>query len=56
MKCASHLKAYKTRMEYKIWMASDWKNNVSGTFYAVAGSNPKQPPASLWFLYEFYYL
>lgn len=53
VKCASHLEAYKTRMEYKIWMASDWKNNVSGTFYAVAGSNPKQPLPPFGFYMNF---
>lgn len=35
VKCASHLKTYKTVMEYKIWMASKWEN-ASGTFYVVA--------------------
>lgn len=48
MKCASHLEAYKTIMEYKIWMASKWEN-ASGTFYIVAvasflsGINPPPP-------------
>lgn len=43
-----------TKPEWSIkhgyWMASVWKNNVSGTLYAVADSNYKQPLASGFYL------
>lgn len=40
-------------MEYKIWMASDWKNNVSGTFYAVAAPTPNNPLPPFGFFMDF---
>lgn len=50
VKCANHLKTYKPIMEYKIWMASNWKNSMSQTFLCSCRHQPS--PASFGFFFK----